>query len=312
METVRSLFDKARALLNEFTEEGVQLPEADYVDMLEKSVPLADMAQKELFKVGRLFNTFEFDNKPAPNLLGNISNFDIKDFTGTVQYYPNESGVAGAKAYYFEVTRSAAVVTIEELQSGVWTTIHTPTITPNITSYTAFKGVITPLSSNNPIRMKFSGISHYRHINRCLFSYPFVLADIPDYKPWYKVTMPSNFRSISQITEEFPDRQYAKSSTYKWEGFKDLYVNYYYEGKVRVIYKPIPTTLNDTEDVLEIDDITSQAIVYYIAARLAPFKKKELVNFFESKFLELKLESTSDNPVSETTIIDVYNIGGGN
>jgi len=316
-ESVRSIFSKVRALLNQYTEDGVQIPEADYIDLQTKSIPLADLCQKELYKVGRLFNTFEFENKPAPNLLGNISNFNIVDFptvsNGVItynQYYPNESGVVGAKAYYFEVNRDTAVVTIEENQSGTWTTIHTPTITASITNLTPFKGVITPVSANNAIRLKFSGTTHYKHVNRCLFSYPFALADIPDYTPWYKVTMPSNFRSISQITEEYPDRQYSKSSTYKWEGFKDLYVNYYYEGTVRVVYKPVPVTLTSIDDVLEIDDITAQAVVYYIAARLAPFKKKELVPFFESKYAELKLESLSDNPVSETSIIDVYGLRG--
>lgn len=309
-ETVRSLFLKARALLNEYTEDGVLIPEAEIIDIQLKAIPIADMAQKELYKVGKLFKTFEFDNKPVPNLMGQNSNFNIVDFIGDAQYYPNESGVTGVKAYYFEVNRDTAAVTIEEKQGGTWTTIATVSITSGITAFTPFRGTITPLSCTNPIRMKFSGTTHYRHVNRCLYSYPFALADIPAYTPWFKVTMPDDFRSISQITEEYPDRQYSKSSTYKWEGFKDLYVNYYYEGTIRVIYKPVPVTLTTIDSPITVDDITAQAIVYYIAARLAPFKKKELVTFFETKFAEMKIESLSDNPASEQTIIDVYSIGG--
>jgi hypothetical protein len=307
METVKSLFDKARALLNIYTEDGVQIPEADYADLQAKAVPLADMAQKELYKTGRLYNIYEFDNKPAPNLLGLHSNFNIVDFTGTPQYYPNETGIVGAKAFYFEVNKDTAIVTIEENQGGAWVTIATPTITNGITIFTGYRGTITATGN---VRMKFNGTTHYRHVNRCLFSYPFALADIPEYSPWYKKTMPANFRNIDAVVEEYPERQYTNAVNYKKEGFKDLKINYYFEGKFRVIYKPVPVTLTSIDDVLEIDDITAQAIVYYIAARLAPFKKKELVVFFETKYAELKIESLADAPITTTTIVDIYSIGG--
>jgi hypothetical protein len=307
-QTIQQLFDKARALLNIYTEDGVQVPQADYQDMESKAVPLADMAQKELYKIGKLYAIYEFDNKPAENLLGYGSNFDAVDFIGTAQYYPNETGVAGAKAYYFEVNRSTAVVTIEENQGGTWTTIETPTITSGLTSYTGFKGTLTPLSSTNPIRLKFSGTTHYRHINRCLYSTPFAVSDVPDYRPYFKKSMPSNYRNLDTVIEEYPVRQYSNSSSYKKEGFKDFYIDYFFEGNMRIIYKPIPTAITAITDTLEIDDITAQAVVYYIAARLAVYKDQSLVQFFESKYMELKVESTQDNPVSTSDIIDVYEV----
>src|SRR5665648_1174324 len=66
-ETVRNLFLKARALLDEYSDDGVLIPESEVIDMMGKSILLADMAQKELHKIGKLYNTFEFANKPAPN-----------------------------------------------------------------------------------------------------------------------------------------------------------------------------------------------------------------------------------------------------
>ena len=311
-ETVRNLFLKARVLLDEYIDDGVIIPEADVIDMQGKSILLADLAQKELHKIGKLYNTFEFANKPAPNLLGLFSNFDIVDFIGTAQYYPNSTGIAGAKAYYFEAD-GEGTVKVEENQGGVWTTLVTVTIPNTVTSPTAYKGLITPVSSTNPIRLTFDGTTHYRHVNRCLFSYPFASTKIPDYRPWIKLTMPSNFQSRDQIIEETATRQYVNSVSYKWEGWKSLYINYYFEGNVRVVYKPVPVTLTTIDDVLEIDDITAQGIVYYIAARLAPFENKELVNFFEGKFGELKLENTRAQPSTEEQIIDVYSgtWGGG-
>lgn len=304
-ESVRSLFLKARALLDEYTDDGVLIPDAEVADMMAKSILLASMAQMELHKIGKLYNTFEFTNKPAPNLLGLFSNFDIVDFIGDAQYYPNSTGIAGAKAYYFEAD-GEGTVTVEENQSGTWTALATITIPNAVTSPTAYKGLISPLSSSNNIRLTFNGTTHYRHSNRCLFSYPFALSRIPDYRPWIKVTMPSNFQSRDQIVEETATRQYQQSIAHKWEGWKDLYINYYFEGNIRVVYKPVPTPLTSIDDVLEIDDITAQGVVYYIAARLAPFENKELVNFFEGKFGELKMENTRTQPATESEIIDVY------
>jgi hypothetical protein len=306
-ETVRNLFLKARTLLDEYTDDGVLIPDSEVSDMGAKSVLLADMAQKELHKIGKLYNTFEFYNKPAPNLLGLFSNFELVDFIGTPQYYPNVTGIVGAKAYYFE-SDGEGIVKVEENQSGVWTALTTITIPDTVTSPTAYKGLITPLSNTNPIRIVFDGTTHYRHVNRCLFSYPFALAKIPDYRAWIKKEMPSNFQSRDQIIEETATRQYNQSVAYKWEGWKDLYINYYFDGNVRVVYKPVPTALTTIDDILEIDDITAQGVVYYIAARLSPFENKELTNFFEGKFAELKLESTKVGPATESEIIDVYNM----
>lgn len=52
-ETVRNLFGKARALLNVYTEEGVQIPEADYSDLMAKAIPFADIANKDLFEIAK-------------------------------------------------------------------------------------------------------------------------------------------------------------------------------------------------------------------------------------------------------------------
>ena len=312
-ETVRNLFLKARALLDEYSDDGVIIPEAEVIDMQGKSILLADLAQKKLFKTGKMYDTFEIANISTPNLLGNLSNFDLVDFIGTTQYYPDESGVAGAKAYYIESDADNGgtnKLEIEENQSGVWTVLNTVTFPASITSLTAYKGLITPLSSTNSIRMKVSGTTHFRHTNRCLFSYPFSAAKIPSYRPWVKAEMPSNFQSRDQIIEETAEGDYINTTSYKWEGWKNLYYSYGFEGNIRIVYKPVPITLTGIDDTLEIDDITAQAIAYYIASRLAPFENKELVQFFEDEFQALMNENSVPQPSVEEPIEDYYQVGG--
>lgn len=301
METAGSIFYKVRALLDEYTDDGVFIPEDEVIDMQKKSIPLIDMAQKELYKIGKLYKTFEMTRKPYPNALGLLSNFDIVDYEGTEQHYPKADGVH-ATAYYFEVDGTGQAQIQEN--NGSWQTIKT--IDFDTTKLTDFRGLT---ESTNKVRIVFTGSEHYRHANRCLFTLPFAEDKIPPYKPWVKVELPADFRTLDQVVTEYPERQYSQDSNYKWEGFKTFVVNYYYDGIIRIIYKPIPTPITDIDDELELDDVTSQAIVYYVAARLAPFENKELVQFFESKYMELKAENISDKPLSEETIVDMYRSG---
>lgn len=53
METIRNLFLKSRALLDEYSEDGVVLPEADVIDMQKKYILITDMGHKELYEIAR-------------------------------------------------------------------------------------------------------------------------------------------------------------------------------------------------------------------------------------------------------------------
>ena len=301
--TVQDIFYKVRALMDEYTDSGVLIPDADVADMQAKAILLTDSAQKELYKSGKLYKKHEFTRMAYENLLGTVTTFDIVEYVGTTQYY-DEAGVLG-KAYYFEVD-GEATVTIQEYNNGAWSDLITVSVPNTVTTMTAYKGAITPTTTGNLIRMKFTGTYQYQHQNRALFSSPFSAARVPDYRPWVKYTMPTDFRSVDSIVEEYPSQQYAQESMSKWEGYKDLYINYFYEGTVRVVYKPVPVTITAITDTLEIDDISVQAIAYYVAARLAPFENASLVNFFEQKYMEMRMDAFINMPQSEQTIIDVY------
>lgn len=297
--TVQKLMYDVRALLDEYSDDGNITSAADVADINAKGVRFVDMAQKELFRTGNLYRTKKIVNKPYDNALGRNTGFDIVQYVGTPQYYPL-SGVK-AQSYYFEAD-SDFTVNIQEFEAGAWSNLIT--ITAVITENTEYKGKITPTSSGNLIRMEFTGSYAYHHKNRALFDIPF--KTVPDYKPWIKFEMPDDFRMVDVIIQEYPDRQYSRDPNYKWEGFKTFFLNYYFEGEIRIIYKPVPIEITLLTQTLEVDDITCNAISYYVAAKLAPFENKNLVNFFEGKYNELKLESFIKMPSSEQAIVDVY------
>jgi|GEM_PF-2517836 len=82
---------------------------------------------------------------------------------------------------------------------------------------------------------------------------------------------------------------------------KDLY-----EMARKDITKAEPTSFTSIEDTTEVNYKADQAMIYYCAARLAPFKKKELVQYFEDEWLRLRARCA--NRMVTMDIEDVYGI----
>ena len=298
--TALQLFNKARALIDEYTEDGTVILDADIADIKARALLFIDMAQKELYQLGEFFKDYEISCTSPENLLGSLSNFNLEEYTGTAQYYPSEDGVDGAKAYYIEVD-GAATVTIEENQAGVWTALETLSI--DVDEWTAYSGLI---SATGSVRIKISGDYYCKHRNRCLYSYPFQSDKIPAYKQYYPVTMPSDFKSLVEVIREDASIPYGNVSAFKWEGKKSLMVYYGYVGTLRVVYRPIPATIDDWSDVLEIDSLTAEAIPYYVASLISMHEQISLVDEFKQKYNTLKYELSMPAPAEETVVIDEY------
>lgn len=91
----------------------------------------------------------------------------------------------------------------------------------------------------------------------------------------------------------------AKSIPVVDMGHKEIY-----EQSQSDLTKEEPNTLAEFDDETEVNYKADQAIVYYLAARLAPYKNKELVIFFESKYEDLKRKAV--NKATEVAVEDVY------
>ena len=304
--TVQEIIYDARAILDSYTDDGVVIAEADLADFEASCVRFADMGQKELFKVGRNQTTVELTNTPVANELGLLSNFDVVEFLGTDKYYPSDGGVV-AKSYYFEADQTHTVV-VQELESGTWTDLVTTSAT--VTTMTAYKANITPSTAGNKIRLKLSGTTFYRCVNRALFNVTFQSDDdVPDYQAWVEYTLPSDFKSFNSVIEEYPVRQYGASATYKFESPNRFYYNYFFNGKLRIVYNPIPATITAKTDTLEIDDIVAKALAFYIASWISPYENQSMTNPLFQKYDELRQMASSKEPATEEAIQDVTGSG---
>lgn len=302
MYTVEQIFSSCMDIMNKKTVSGT-IDSNGSAFYRARALGILNMWSNEISKNGDLYKTFEVGNKPSIPLGGQFSGFDYLEYIGTeiIKEY-----TGSAKNYYFEVDGESTVY-IEDF-NGTWNTLATITVPNTVTSFTAYKSTVTPSSGATKSRIRFGGAYRYLITNYALFSIPFAPTKIPSYRPWVKHELPSDFKSMDQIIDEFPSRQYTKDSTFKWEQRKDLYINYYYEGNVRVVYKSVPVQITAFTQTLEIDEITSMSGVYFLSAHLLLQENTTEADFFLQRYNELKLESNVKQPTTSTDIIDVYSI----
>ena len=108
------------------------------------------------------------------------------------------------------------------------------------------------------------------------------------------------------VVEEFPSRQYSQAANYKLENYRDFYYNFYYEGLIRITYKPIPADITSLDDDLQIDTAFAQTIIYDVVAKLGFYENPDIVNWAEGRRMENKAEAKNDEPTSADIIIDYY------
>lgn len=320
--TGKEIFDRAITVLDELSENG-SVDVNKTKEYYNRAPMLLDMWQHEVIRNGSTQKPFEISCYRKQNLLVDVSQYGMAiEFLGTDQAY--EANQA-AYCFFFGVD-AAATVYIEELIGASWTPVNgfyvtdgvTPTAflgtinaTSNTQSFKYYKGVLNPTDPAHPIRLRFSGTYYYRHTNRALSIYKYPTADkVPDFLPWYKVTMPDDFKSCTQIINEYPNWQYEQDTYRKWENGKELYINFAYEGVIRVNYIPIPVKITNLTQTLEIDEIEAISGVYYLAEHFAMADQNdELAKRCKQKYAELKAESLQKTALSPQQIVDVYSIG---
>lgn len=318
--TGTEIFGMSIAIIDELSDTGT-VSDSQVKEYKNRAPYLLDMWQKEMIKNADTYKTFEKSFFRKQNLLGDLNQFQAIEHTTTDQQYETNQG---AYCFFFGVDGPATVY-IEEQVNGVWQNASGSFIydggseTPftglinadtSTDSFRYYKGLLSPTSTNNPMRLRFSGQYYYRHTHRALCPYKFASIDkVPDFTPWIKVVMPDDFKDKAQIIDEFPMWQYSESTNHKWEGNNELYVLFSYEGTVRIKYIPIPAKIASLTQTLELDDVTATSGAYYLAEHFAMADQNDtLAKKCKEKFKELKVDSMVKKPLTPTEIKDVYGV----
>jgi len=316
--TGTEIFALAISVIDELSESGA-VNETAVKEYKYRAPYLLDAWAKENAKNSDQFSTYEVSCFRKINNLGDLSSFNAVEHTDTDLNYETEKV---SNCFFFSVD-AAATVYVEELINGTWTACNGFYITylgvatafvgvinavGNQMSYKDYKGVITPTSPTNKTRLRFSGAYYYRFMNRALSPYKFQTADkVSDFKAWYRIDMPIDFKSRTQVISQYPEWIYESDTKSKWENGNELYIQFGYEGIIRVNYVPIPVKITTLTQTIAADDITVMSAVYYLAKMFAiADQNTELANVCSAKYKELKAESMAKETLSLSTIVDVY------
>lgn len=291
---------KAIKLINEYSNNGGINSDAYLADFTLRFPDAAQAAQMEIATIKKIHAVYNFSQNAITPLGGRLSGFEEIQFLGTD--YSNDVGL-GAKSYYFEVDKQSTVYIEEETATGVWTILSTITIPNTVTYFTAYKGLITPVSALHNVRLRFSGTYPYNIRNRALWAYTFATAaDVPDYRPYVKYTMPINAMEIKKIIQESDIRQYKSLSDYFIEGKTTVVVNYYYIGSFRVEYFQYPTVITpSTAEGFEFElDREAQELIPFSMAGQVLLTEDEtrplgvtLLNQYQNKLAGLSTEENA-------------------
>lgn len=314
--TARNIFNKAISIIDELTDTGI-INDAYVREYSARAPYLLDLWQKEMAKSGDLYKVFEITRVRPRNLLGDLNHYGvIRENNGT----PETFSANNARCFYLEVdgdctisfTENGSPVSGEFIfnkgTSQPFSGSINITVPQGTTSCLPVKGILNTNGGN--VALTLSGQYYFRHNNIALCDYKLKEPeDVPDFTPWVKITMPEDFKSQSQIINEYPSWQYDESHNHKFEGANRLYVLFSYEGLIRITYVPVPVEITDLDQVLEIDDITATTGAYYLAEHFAMADfNDELARACRYKYRDLKAEAMIKTPLSATEIIDMYGV----
>jgi hypothetical protein len=302
MVTAQQIFDNAMDLMDKRNNTGV-IDSAKTARYTVRAPSIITIGQNTLARDGDLYNTYEFYHTKFTNLLG-VQLGNVENYIGIEQTF--ESPIL-AKDYYFDVDGGGTdgFAYIEDY-TGIWNNLIVIPLDV-VTDVTAFSGTITPTTGATKTRIRFEGTTFFRILNIALFAEPFNLLQIPVYRSWVEYTMPDNFKSVTQIIKKSPVQSYQKDSFYTWEGKNKLYINYNYEGQVKVIYVPIPITITNLAQELEIDDTAAlNCLTYFLASHLLLMEDPEIASFYNQMYMEARKVMALKQPNSIENIEDVY------
>lgn len=304
---VGELFKRTMGIIDEFSINGTLRSASDNADYRLRFNRIVDRLQKDLSMIDKISTSSQFTQYPFTNQLGEYEGHSL------VQHFNSDIenvSATGSRGYYFEIDGPATVNLQEEITS-VWTDLSTVSNTSTPTSFTAFKGTITPSSTSNNIRILFSGSYPYRIRNTALFTTLFAGSTyIPEYKEYVKYTMPTDFMELDKIVWE-DGRNREKFADYYWENPQTLCVNYYYQGSFTVFYYKYPTDISSDDATpstydstsLEVNTSGQEVLAYGAAAELLltdPSNQSSAItlqNLYNYKRSELNLNTAPTNEI---------------
>lgn len=307
---MEEIFKTSCALVDSMTDAG-EIDANTTADYRGRTLALVGQCQLELGDVADLFKIYEISSSSVPSMFGGGAFTEVRQFEVYEDLeFDCVNGERGeVKAYYFEADSNGGTAYIEDY-NGSWNTLATVSLTNTTVGFQAYSGSVTGTTGATKSRIRFSGTTHYNVVNVALFDIPFESGKIPVYRAWKPAQLPVDVYKIDNVKIEYSPNVYTNNPAYRieWEDNRQtLYIDYNFNGVLKVQYRPFTSTPTAFTDNLEVDDLTAHCISYYLAMNfVATEQNTELTNLFRSQYENLKSQCGREQPLTEVPIVDYY------
>lgn len=316
--------NRALKLAAQYSNGGVTVSSGDNADYILRGNTFVDQAQKEVATMAKIHAKYSFSQNSIDPLNGKFYGFYLKQFLPGADLVDIQG--ANGQSFYTEIDRPCSIY-IEESSNGLnwssvssvsWITESTtgtsnPIVVSGISSFTAYRGIITPSNATNLVRLKITGNYPANRRNTAIWSVPFASpSDVPIYNDRVEYTIPDTYwMEFNKIVHRTDNQIYEQMVDFSSIGRKTFAVNYFYTGSFDVWYFKVPNDITDlTLDSTELEvypGMPQECIAYYVAAHYLmdeqPSLGTLLLNEYQSKLSNLKTQIN-------TGIMQVYNAYG--
>jgi len=302
--TYGDLVNQALRLIDEYSKKGTANPVIKTADYRLKIPDAVNEIQQDLANTtGRLNKELLIINNPVMGTLQYDTSTIKNHIPGTDDIIVS---LTGAYSYFLEVSGYYDVY-IEQLTGGAWATlVHLePTPGSEPTTFTELKGLLTPSSATNSVRIRLTGNYIYPYRNYILYPYTFpTAADVQQNRAWATQTLPTDWLKLNNVMIRKDQRQWVPFVEYKitatqfaWNRYQsgELVVNYYRKPTAIAVVDtsaPTPTELAQVIDVVaDATYIVPAGVAGKILAIDSPAGSAELLNYYEARKYSINPES---------------------
>jgi hypothetical protein len=280
----------ALRLLDEYSSRGVTLVAIKTADLRIKMPDAVNQILMDLaVTTGKLNKEWTILNFPVCNEVARDTSIIKGHIPGTDDIIATQ---VGSRSYYLEVSGYYHVV-IEEQINGVWATLVElqPVSGSEPTIFTELKGLLTPSSLTNAVRMRLTGDYPYPYHNHILYPYTFPSdEEVQQNRPWFEVALPSDWLKLKEVKVRGKSQrqwdtfyEYRETPThfyYNRYATGEILVNYYRKPTLVTVADPANPTAEELAQVLDAVPDAAQVIPYGVAGTVVAGFDTSISSYF--------------------------------
>lgn len=302
-------------LIDNYSSRGAPLSASKIADYNMKIRSLVNSTIYDLASTtARIPAVFRIAHNPVKNTLADDTS-SIKTHLPGVDF---SISLVNARATFFEATAPAAVIIEESANNGAsYSTIETITVTASVTTLIEYRRLISPSSSTNIVRLRFSGDSLFSFSNYILYPYSWPTeSDVQQHRPWFEFPLPNDFFDINNVFAKKDARQFVPYMNYIITPDKKISFNSYdYPMELLINYWRRPnlltfTGVDATDDAQTIDLTDDAAIIipWFVAGDI--LNSEQLLAEGTLRLNQATVKKNSLIGSNRNTFVEILNVTG--